>query len=122
MQDIKTGKGEKRINFPDWFHYSQLMALGIKPEYIYYLLVFLGMVLLYLLIHPLIQWFVAKSSTKLLSYLLSSLLLLTTGLLAAALSGTFSASLRSLLGITLETLAGFGVALILFYGVRRLVK
>lgn len=110
------------MNFPDWFHYSQLMALGVKPEHIYYLLVFFGMVLLYLLIHPVIQWFVAKSSTKLLSYLLSSLLLLTGCLLTASLFGTFSASLHYLLGITLETLAAFGAILILFYGVRRLVK
>ncbi|MBY7143794.1 hypothetical protein KFZ56_12205 [Virgibacillus sp. NKC19-3] len=105
-----------------WINLSRFTPLGVREEHIYVLLIAIGIITSYLVVQPFITWFVAKRSAKLLSYIISSLLVIISCFIVVLFIGDFHHLRVHLLKITLQTLAVFGVVLILFYSYRRLMK
>lgn len=105
-----------------WINLSRLTPLGIREEHIYFLIIAIGIIISYLVVQPFINWFVANRSAKLLSYIISSLLVIVSFFVVVLFIGDLHHLLIHLLKITLQTLAVFGIVLILFYSYRRFVK
>lgn len=105
-----------------WINLSRLTPLGIKEEHIYFLIIAIGIIISYIFVQPFINWFVANRSAKLLSYIISSLLVIVSCFVVVLFIGDLHHLRSNLLKITLQTLAVFGVVLILFYSFRRFIK
>ncbi|WP_449354000.1 hypothetical protein ACUL41_11260 [Virgibacillus natechei] len=105
-----------------WINLSQLTPLGIRKEHLYFLIIATGIIISYLVVKPFITWFVANRSAKLLSYIISSLLVIVSCFIVVSFIGDLHHLLHNLLKITLLTLAIFGIVLVLFYSYRRFIK
>src|SRR5699024_12721124 len=104
-----------------WFSMSQLMILGLEEEHIYFVLLFGGIVVCYLLIQPFISFLVAMQSARVLSYILSSLLALVV-LFVTILITNAQESSRLLMRVTLESLALFGILLVIVVRLKRFIN
>ncbi|WP_156290492.1 hypothetical protein [Oceanobacillus salinisoli] len=108
-------------SFVSFIKFSHLAALGLEREHFYFILITLGAVISFIIIHPFVQWFVALQSTRLLSYVISTLVLLIIFLVMGIFISDLSEILLIILKLMLQSLAMFGGVLILYYSVRRLI-
>ncbi|MGY0692215.1 hypothetical protein ACW2QC_05395 [Virgibacillus sp. FSP13] len=95
----------------DWIHINQLISLGLTKDQFYFILFFIVIFVGYYILHPIIHWFVTLQSTKILSYLITSLIVLLC---------MFAFGIHQLVKIALQSLAVFGGVLFLlriFHGV-----
>ncbi|RKQ37332.1 hypothetical protein D8M06_00575 [Oceanobacillus halophilus] len=99
--------------------FSHLSALGVKEEYLYFILIFLSAILIYFIVKPFVQWFVTLRSTRLLSYIVSSLLAISLFFVVVLLVPDITSLLFILLEMLMQVLALFGLSLILYYGFKR---
>lgn len=97
------------ILFSGLIRLSQLLSLGITKEQLYFIFIFIGIVVSYYIVQPFIHWFVTLQSTKILSYLITSLLVLF--VISVFRSQQPEASMASLMRVTLQSLAAFGCVL-----------
>src|SRR5699024_12542835 len=104
-----------------WFSMSQLMILGLEEEHIYFVLLFGGIVVCYLLIQPFISFLVAIQSARVLSYILSSLLALVV-LFVTILITDAQESSRLFMRVTLESLALFGMLLVILVSMTHFIN
>lgn len=88
--------------------------LGSLGEYGYYVLIFFGIAIGYLLARPITSWLIKLRTVRLLSYLMNSLFILITLLLFIIMVDELNHLLIYLFKVFLQCLAGFGVTLILF--------
>lgn len=105
-----------------WLQLSHLFALGFQEEHVYFILIFLGIIVSYAVIKPIITWFVALQSIRLLSYLTSGLIVIMIFFLIVLFIGKLPDVLFSLLKITLQCLAVWGIAIILHHSFQQVVK
>lgn len=105
-----------------WIKSSQLLSLGLKDEYILFILIFVGIIISYLLVQPFIIWFVSIQSTRLLSYIISSLFVIVSFFIIMLFIDKLDDSTFSSLKIALQCIAFFGIALIIYYSFQRLMK
>lgn len=101
-------KGEELLKMPglEKVHFSQLVSLGATKEQLFFIVILICVVVCYQLLKPIIFWLVSLGTTKMLSYLLSSLIVLL-GLLFVTISMP-DADRSYFLTIALKSLAVFG--------------
>ncbi|PAV28781.1 hypothetical protein CIL05_14230 [Virgibacillus profundi] len=104
-----------------WIDLSVFSFLGIGGDVVSYLIVFLSIIASYFIISPLISWFVALQSTKLLSYIICSLIIFVLFFIVMEFIWN-QQKLNNLLKIILQCLVAFGVVLIFYSGFQRLLK
>jgi len=92
---------------------------GLKEEHFYIMLFLLGIILLYLVIYPFVQWFVRWKSSTVLSYIISSLVIIC---LVTWIGGALGFLTDQVLKMTLQGLAIFGIVLALAAVIIRLYK
>ncbi len=109
------------FNTIEWFHLSNLIMLGLKEEHIIYILIFTVVLLSYIVLHPLIHFFVMTQSSKMLSYVCSSLLILVLFLTIIWLGNERSDD-PVLFKMVLQTIGLFGFALIVINGFKRMLN
>ncbi|WP_106497788.1 hypothetical protein [Lentibacillus sp. Marseille-P4043] len=88
----------------DWIHVNQLITLGLTEKQFYFILFFIVIFVSYYVLQPIIHWFVTLQSTKILSYLITSLLVLLC---------MFAFGIHQLVKMALQSLAVFGGILFL---------
>ncbi len=95
---------------------NNLLPVGIKVEYFY---IFIGIIIIYLMVHPLMKWVISLQSIKLLAYIMSSLAFLVLFLLGIILTTVLN---LTLLAMTLQCLAIFGGCLIVIHAFQYLFR
>ena len=103
----------------DWIKAGHLQSLGITEIHICVFLVILGLLISYRLLVPLFEWFVLEKLTKVMSYIVSSFLIVMLFLLYIVYTNHVP---LYLLKITLQTVSLFGLSLVLFYLFKRVKK
>lgn len=97
----------------NWIKLSLLQPLGFKATNLYFILLFLSIIICYATVKPVITWLTSRQYIRLLSYILSSLIILIAAIITLVINGyiiepeTFS--------IALQSAAFFGIALIAFH-------
>src|SRR5690625_3442283 len=104
----------------DWFRLSQLYSLGLQTKHLYFGLIFIGVIFGYLLLKPMITWFIILESARMLSYLISSLIVILAFFIVVLFNGELPGRMLGLLKLTLQCLALWGVAIVLYSGFRLL--
>ncbi|MFD1361516.1 hypothetical protein [Lentibacillus salinarum] len=84
-----------------------------------YFWVLAGITILYILVHPLITWIIATKSVKLLSYVMTSFLLLIFLLGGVVLTSIFQ---LPLVEVTLHSLAVFGGCLVIVHAIQHMFR
>ena len=102
-----------------WIKTGHLQSLGITEVHICVFLVIIGLMITYTLLLPLLEWFVSVKLTKVMSYLLSSLLIIVFFLLYVIYTNDIH---LYLLKITFQTVSLFGLTLVMFYLFKRVKK
>src|SRR5699024_6632143 len=106
--------GEVCISYIEWINMQKLAILGFKKEYVYFALFMLGILIVYVLLQPVIQWLLHKNSYKLLTYVISSLLTLVIVLFIAYKKGEGKeVDFTVLIKNALLTLTMFGMGLLI---------
>lgn len=59
-----------------WINIEQLNILGVRLEYFYFIVMFITVLILYALTKPLLVWLIRKNFVIIISYLVSSLIVL----------------------------------------------
>lgn len=93
---------------------SMFLALFPDEKYIYYMFIFIVIVVSYFIIHPIIYWIITLKTTKLLTYFVSSLLVLLFLCMIIIVSGESRFTIHDLLKMALQSLSVFGLAIILY--------
>ncbi|GGB53381.1 hypothetical protein F3157_20980 [Virgibacillus dakarensis] len=92
-----------------WIRLTQLLSLGLTKEQLYFIVIFIGIFTCYYIIQPIIHWFVALQSTKVISYLITSMLVLIC-MLGFSVHQSDDV-ISSLIRTALQSLAAFGCML-----------
>jgi len=100
-------------NVINFIKLSFLPALGIQEEYFYFFLIMIALICSYLIVQPFIEWFILLNSKRLLSYIVTSLCVVSIFFILSLFIGEMTASLTMLFDIMLKGLAIFGILLIL---------
>ncbi|AXI08934.1 hypothetical protein CUC15_08400 [Oceanobacillus zhaokaii] len=102
-----------------WFK-NLLETLEIESYLFYLIVLFIAILSLYFMLKPVITWIVSLKSTRLLTYLLSSLItMLCLFVISIFIDQPFdSAIFRTLL----QAISLFGIVLALFYSILRVTK
>ena len=100
--------------------FPKSLSFGLVEEYVYYILIFIGIIISYLLVRPFITWFVTLKSTRLLSYIISSLIILLILFIATNSIEELNHLLFNIFRVGLQCLAVFGVLLLMFHGFQRI--
>lgn len=104
--------GQGSILYTEWINMQKLAILGVKEDHIYIALFMLGICIIYVMLQPIIQWLLHKNSYKLLTYVISSLLILVILLFIAFKNGgDGGVEFTILIKNALLTLTLFGIAL-----------
>lgn len=103
-------------------NWSMLLALFPEEKYVYYFFVIIGISISYLVIQPVITLFITLKSSRLLSYVFSSLVVLLVLLISILFIEEPRFFVDHIVKITLQCLAGFGVGLIFYNGFQRLIN
>src|SRR5699024_170468 len=106
----------------DWLYVLLYSFVTIQAEYIYFILVFLGVCISYLMIKPIMSWCVMLRFILFLGYLTSSLFVVAIFFTVVLFLGDLSDSLLNLLKITLQCLAIWGGIMILYHSLQRVLK
>lgn len=104
---------------------TKLNILGFNEKHVYFIMFFVCLLLIYLMIQPIMSWIIALQTPKLLSYLFSSLFVVIAFFLMILFVEVIDLTYMKILGtfkIVLQALAAFGLCLILFYTMQRLLK
>ncbi|WP_164669202.1 hypothetical protein [Virgibacillus doumboii] len=96
----------------DWLNLNHLIPM----EYVY---IFIGMIIIYLILRPFVNWVVSVQSVKLLNYVVSSLVFLVVFLLVFVLASIADLQLFEIL---LQCLAIFGGCLILIHTIQYMLR
>ena len=104
------------INLPKQFN------LALIEEYVYYILIFIGVVISYFIVRPFITWLVTLQLINLLSYIIGSLVFLVLLVLAMVSVEELNHLLVNFIKIALQCLAVFGIVLTFFLGLGRIIK
>jgi len=105
-----------------WLNLTQLSILGVEEHHIYFTILLLLMGLLYYITAPIMRWLISLQSSKLLSYMMSSFLLLILLYTVTMTSDNLLQPVQYLLKISLQCLSVFGVFLLIHSMVRRFIK
>ena len=105
-----------------WLNFTQLSILGVKEHHIYFIIFLILMGLVYFMITPFIKWLMSMQSSKLLCYIVSSLLFLIMLFILTMMSKSLGHSLEYFLKITLQCLSIFGVFLFIQSIIGRFLK
>lgn len=105
-----------------WISSTQLTALGLNVSYVYFTMIFIVIIISYYLIQPFVSWFVILNSKNLLSYIISSLFVITLFLIIAVKVDMPRDSIFSLLKQILYCLATLGVFLIIIQSVSVFIR
>lgn len=100
----------------------KLIGLDIDEKYVSYIIISTSIWISYLLIRPIIKWFIRQESARLLSYLMSSLFVVVLLFFILLMMNESSYFVKNILKVTLECLAFFGVGLIVVYSFRRIIR
>lgn len=84
-----------------------------------YIVIFTGIMVIYFLIRPLINWIIASRSVKLLNYILTSFVMLIFLLGGVVLTSMFQ---LPLLEVTLHSLAAFGGFLVIVHVIQSMFQ
>lgn len=103
-----------KISQFNWINVSEGISFRLIEEFTSYLIIFIGIFLGYLLIKPMTSWLVSLKLVRLLSYLMSSLLIFVLLLLFILTIEGLNHFPIHLFKIFLQCLASFGVTLVLF--------
>lgn len=108
-----------------YFARNQLLnhiSLKIVDDYVFYIVFSIAILLSYLFIKPFIMWFVTLESVHLLSYLMSSLMIIILFLFMMIYIDNIQDLFLGMFKITLECLAVFGILLLLYRGYQRISR
>lgn len=103
-----------------WIRADQLLSLGLTREQLAFFFIFIGVLVIYYIVQPLVYWFVTLQSTKMLSYVIASLLVVI-AILVISNKASGETAIR-LPKITLQTLAAFGGGLLAVRIIALLVR
>lgn len=96
-----------------WINMQQLSILGVPKKYAYMVLFLIGILGMYILLRPLIQFLLLKHSHRLLTYIVSSLFLIVMLLFTVLTQGgSDKASLLPFMKYAMLTFAVFGIGLL----------
>ncbi|SDQ65179.1 hypothetical protein SAMN05216232_2941 [Virgibacillus subterraneus] len=95
---------------------NYLLPTGVRVEYVY---IFIGIIIIYLMVHPFVNWVVSMQSTILLTYVMSSLAFLVLFLLGIILTTVLN---LTLFAMTLQCLAIFGGCLIIIHTLQHIFR
>lgn len=85
---------------------DQLLPVDLTREQLAFIIIFIGVLVIYYIVQPLVYWFVKLQSTKMLSYVIASLLVVIAILVIG--NQVSEGNADNLTKITLQTLATFG--------------
>jgi len=105
-----------------WINMTQLSILGINETYLYGAIVLLGIIISYFIIEPIISWFVALGSQRLLSYLISSLIVLVLFITMILFNDHLHHLFFDLLKIAFTSISLFGIILAVYNYIKRLIQ
>ncbi|MEN1967045.1 hypothetical protein WMZ97_03105 [Lentibacillus sp. N15] len=89
-----------------WINKGQLLTLGLTEKQLYFIIILIGVFASYYIIQPVVYWFVTLQSTKVLSYMIASLVMM---ICVLVFDGQQSDdNVHQLIKITLQCLAAFG--------------
>lgn len=105
-----------------WLKLNHLFSLGFQQKHIYFIAIFLGVSVCYAVMKPVITWFVKLGSIRLLSFLTSGLMVVLAFFVIVLYVGELPDIMLSLLKITLQCLAVWGIIIVLYHSVRLAIK
>src|SRR5699024_2294216 len=105
-----------------WINDSMLSAMGLNKLYVYFVLLFLAVLISYFIIEPIVMWFVALQSTKLLSYIITSLIVIVLFFIIVLYTGKTNELIFSILKVVLQCLASLGIILIVIQSIQSIIK
>lgn len=109
------------MNIYSFIKLSHLPALGLgERNFIIFLLV-IGIVIVYMFTQPFISWLVSLKMIRLLSYVVSSLLILNIVCFIIILRPDLTESILIFVGFVLQIIALFGIGLIIYYTFCKLI-
>lgn len=98
------------------------VSLKIIEDYVFYIIIFIAILLSFVVVRPFITWLITLESVQLLSYLVSSLIIMLIVVLLKSYINDFQEVFLNLLKITLQCLAAFGILLIVYGSYQRIIK
>lgn len=101
---------------------AHLPALGIEKKYFFFVILFVVIVFSYSIIQPLITWLVSLKFNRLLSYIVSSLVIFNAVSLIMIWRPEWIDSTIIVFKLGFQIVALFGIGLITYYLLRRLVE
>lgn len=101
------------------FHH--LTALGLNTEWFYLILMCVGVIIFYMFIKPFIQWIILLKLSNLLSYIISTMLVFISICLMIFFIPNLTESKTVVIQMILQVFALFGMSLIIFYSIRKLI-
>lgn len=105
-----------------WISSTQLTALGLNKSHVYFTMIFIAIIIIYYLIQPLISWLVILNSKNLLSYIISSLCVITVFLIITVKVDMSRDSIFSLFKQILYCLATLGIILIIIQSIQVIIR
>lgn len=98
------------------------ISLNIIEDYVFYIIISIAILLSYLVVKPFVNWFIILQSVQLLSYLMSSLIIMILLLLIMFQFDGMDQSIINILKVGFHCLAIFGVLLLLYRLYQRVIK
>ncbi|GAB3793029.1 hypothetical protein [Virgibacillus kimchii] len=105
-----------------WLNLTQLNILGVKENHIIFIVLLITLGVVYFIVTPVMRWVIALQSSKILSYVMSSFLLLIFVFSVAMTRESLEFSLSHLLKVSLQCFSIFGVLLILHSIYMKFIK
>src|SRR5690625_293528 len=91
---------------------TRAFSFQLLEKYVYYIIVMSAICVIYIVISPFIRWLVSLYSIRLLSYIVSSLFIVTMILVGVYVRDDLGGTLFSILELTLQCLSFFGIVLL----------
>lgn len=104
--------GLQSIGKLSYFIVTRAFSFQLLEKYVYYIIVVGAICVIYIVISPLIRWLVSLYSIRLLSYIVSSLFIVTLILIGVYVRDDLEGAFFSILELTLQCLSFFGMVLL----------
>lgn len=104
--------GLQSIGKLSYFIVTRAFSFQLLEKYVYYIIVVGAICVIYIVISPLIRWLVSLYSIRLLSYIVSSLFIVTLILIGVYVRDDLEGTFFSILELTLQCLSFFGMVLL----------
>ena len=104
--------GLQSIDKLSYFIMTRAFSFQLLEKYVYYIIVMSAICVIYIVISPFIRWLVSLYSIRLLSYIVSSLFIVTMILVGVYVRDDLGGTLFSILELTLQCLSFFGIVLL----------